>query len=271
VLYTKQLKKTKYGERTVALKEIEIESPDAFKGIKNEVDIMSMCQHPNVLQMYDSLTSHGIRNEFPDETVYADIVLEFCDGGTLESYFKDNYKDQPFPDVKMIGTLVSVLKGLHYLHIVHRIVHRDLKPDNILLKLDPKNPSVPIVKIADFGLSKVVEANQMTTTYAGTPVFMAPEIFNGDRYDYKCDFWSVGGMFYYLRTHEYPLTANKNEFVRKMREGEVPVYKESLWSSIPLIKDLIQKFIVFDPSERCSWNELLSHKFLEGIQIDTVN
>jgi serine/threonine protein kinase len=59
-------------------------------------------------------------------------------------------------------------KGLAYLHS-HHIIHRDLKPSNILL-----NSS--ILKIADFGLSRFCEVNQFMTE-AGTPLYMAPEIF----------------------------------------------------------------------------------------------
>jgi serine/threonine protein kinase len=73
------------------------------------------------------------------------------------------------------------------------VLHRDLKPENILL-------SNGQAKIADFGLSKVLEDDSKEAaevrTRAGTPYYMAPQILAGEPYNIRCDVWSLGVIFY---------------------------------------------------------------------------
>ena len=71
----------------------------------------------------------------------------------------------------------------------NNIVHRDLKPDNLLVTPDFK------VKLIDFGLSKDY-TNEVLMTKAGSTPYMAPEIFNNNVYDEKCDIWSIGIILY---------------------------------------------------------------------------
>lgn len=64
------------------------------------------------------------------------------------------------------------------------------------LSLDEENFSI---KIGDLGISKQLKGkNQLTSTYCGTPLFMAPELFMSEPYDYKVDIWSLGIVMYEL-------------------------------------------------------------------------
>ena len=76
------------------------------------------------------------------------------------------------------------------------IIHRDLKLDNILVK---KN----LFKIADFGFSIISEYE---TEYAGTPLYMSPEIIKKLPYDYKTDIWSLGVILFLMLYREFPFT-----------------------------------------------------------------
>ncbi|GAB1221847.1 hypothetical protein ENUP19_0085G0066 [Entamoeba nuttalli] len=257
------IQKTKRGERVVAIKEMTINDGER-EYIQNEVDIMALCQHPNVIQMYDSFI-HSKSFRGLQQGSYAEIIIEFCDGGTLQSFFEKNYPIEPFPDYLMTHTLSEILKGLWYLHSEHHIVHRDLKPENILLKVNPNNPHVPFIKIADFGLSKIVENHQMMQSYVGTPVFMAPEVFKRIQYNYKCDLWSLGGLLYFLRTHTYPLSANRQRFMENMQHDVVPIYEYNVWKTIPGIKRIVENLIVYNQRKRYSWQAIHNDPYVKQI------
>ncbi|ELP93388.1 myosin light chain kinase, putative [Entamoeba invadens IP1] len=263
------IQKTRRGDRIVAIKEMIVNN-DEMQFIQNEVDIMSLCRHPNVIQMYDSFTHQGsIFTSNP--AFFANIIIEFCDGGTLQNFFESEFPVNPFPDYLIAHVLKGILSGLFYLHSEHHIVHRDLKPENILLKVDPANTNAPIVKIADFGLSKIVENRQMMESYVGTPVFMAPEVFKMQKYDYKCDLWSLGGLLYFLRTHVYPLSSNRQRFMANMQNQIPPAYQDAFWSSMPGLKDLVSNLIVYDQNRRYDWAEIHKHQYVKTIMGDALH
>ena len=90
--------------------------------------------------------------------------------------------------------LVQLLWGLWYIHKM-RVVHRDIKPDNVFLAGGGK-----IIKIGDFGISGLqAHTNALMQTRAGTPLYMAPEMWEGHgSYTDRCDVYALGMMFYEL-------------------------------------------------------------------------
>ena len=64
-----------------------------------------------------------------------------------------------------------------------------------------------ILKLADFGISKII-SDEMLTTHCGTPIYMAPEIFAGSDYDTKVDIWSIGVVMYYLLSGVHPFNGD---------------------------------------------------------------
>jgi len=96
----------------------------------------------------------------------------------------------------------QALQGLSFLH-EKNVIHRDIKPANLLLSAQG------VVKIADFGTSKLMDAQTMTGTMSmtGTPVFMAPEVVQGccrPNVGRKSDIWSIGCTALNLVTGELP-------------------------------------------------------------------
>lgn len=77
------------------------------------------------------------------------------------------------------------------------IVHRDIKPENMMFDHEGS------IRLVDFGLA--IQTNKTLHTMAGTPYFMAPEIFAGN-YGPKCDVWSLGVVLYMIVTGELPFT-----------------------------------------------------------------
>ncbi|KAF4751642.1 Serine/threonine-protein kinase pdik1l, partial [Perkinsus olseni] len=108
----------------------------------------------------------------------------------------------------------QVVDALLYLH-VNGVIHRDLKPENILVssmatscpsgyeEVPGDMPSYPIVKLADFGLSKAVQnASSLAMTWVGTPQYWAPEVIKAQEdkvgYDGRADNWSLGVLLYVM-------------------------------------------------------------------------
>jgi serine/threonine protein kinase len=90
----------------------------------------------------------------------------------------------------------------------HDVVHRDLKMDNIMVSSVEDKFSL---KIGDFGLSTIVENDDLTTTQLGTPLYMAPEVFSGS-YDKKCDVWSLGLIIFEIIFGYSPFNRFKKTF-----------------------------------------------------------
>ena len=121
-----------------------------------------------------------------------------CEGGELFDQIADLDGDH-YTETDCCRVMYQIAHGVKYMHS-QGIVHRDLKPENILC-VEPK--SIRKVKIADFGISKMVKNPQKfdSTTFetmAGTLSYTAPEILRGKGYKKAVDCWSIGVIMYIL-------------------------------------------------------------------------
>ncbi|KAJ0068294.1 hypothetical protein NL108_004678 [Boleophthalmus pectinirostris] len=139
----------------------------------------------------------------PDEPCYLWFVMEFCEGGDLNHFILSRRPD-PHTNNRFMVQLTSAVAFLHQ----NNIVHRDLKPDNILIS---HKSGSPVLKVADFGLSKVcagfqnkaegkdqednnknVNVNKYWLSSAcGSDFYMAPEVWEG-HYTAKADIFAMG-------------------------------------------------------------------------------
>ena len=94
--------------------------PQDYEMYRNEVEVLKLCQHPNIVQLYDVVESLD----------HIFIVMELMKGGTLRDYIKKHQSHLPEPAARKVVT--DVVKALQYLKELN-IVHRDLKPINILI------------------------------------------------------------------------------------------------------------------------------------------
>lgn len=155
-----------------------------------EVDIQRALKHPRVVTL---------ANCFPISSRAFGTVLELCEGCTLEEHMK---RHGPLPEREARGIVIQILSGLKYMNTCDRkIIHYDLKPGNLFFNCGE-------IKIADFGLSKVVnEGNggtiDLTSQGAGTYWYLPPECFatpHGEppKISSKVDVWSTGVIFFEL-------------------------------------------------------------------------
>ncbi|KAK4936717.1 MAPK-activated protein kinase Srk1, partial [Elasticomyces elasticus] len=179
--------------------------------ILKEVQIMRQLDHPNIVRLVD----------FSESRQYYYIVLELCPGGEL---FHQIVRLTYFSEDLSRHVIVQVAKALEYLHEEAGVVHRDIKPENLLFypipfiptrHPRPKGPEdedkadegefikgvgsggIGVIKIADFGLSKVIWDSQ-TMTPCGTVGYTAPEIVKDERYSKSVDMWALGCVLYTL-------------------------------------------------------------------------
>jgi serine/threonine protein kinase len=146
--------------------------------LEREVALHSQLAHPHIVPL--------LRVEWHAETV--DLYLELCDtdlGRLLDTQRRRGALPARSDARRWFAEICAALRYLH----ARQIMHRDLKPPNVLLKNGH-------VKLSDFGFSKVVV--DMTATICGSPLYMAPEILQHERYSHKSDLWSLGCILYEL-------------------------------------------------------------------------
>ena len=178
--------------RTTAIKTFrfsEEQNPEEVQKMKEkffrEAESAGTLSHPNIVTIYDA----------GDDQNLAYIAMEYLEGEDLEKYTrKENLLSVP----KVIDYVASIAEALDYAH-QKGIVHRDIKPANIMLL---KNG---VIKITDFGIARITATSQTQTgVVKGTPYYMSPEQFSGEKVDGRSDIFSLGTMFFQLLTGKLP-------------------------------------------------------------------
>jgi serine/threonine-protein kinase Chk2 len=152
---------------------------------------------------------------------------------------------------------------LTFLQHERNIVHRDIKPENILVIDKELN-----VKIADFGLAKIIGEESFTTTLCGTPSYVAPEILeqsNRRRYTRAVDIWSLGVVLYICLCGFPPFSdelyspENPYTLSQQIKMGRFD-YPSPYWDSVgdPAL-DLIDRMLTVDVEKRITVEECLEH------------
>jgi serine/threonine protein kinase len=156
--------------------------------VKQEIEILKVCQHPNLLRMLDVF----------ENTEHIYIVTEVLEGGDLFSFLeKRRFR---LPELRTAKIIHSLAAGLYYLHS-YGIVHRDIKPENILM-VDKSEESD--VKIVDFGLSKMIGPSQLCTEPYGTLAYVSPEVLFQKPYGKSVDVWGLGVLTYLMLVGSLP-------------------------------------------------------------------
>ena len=176
------------------------------EGFLRECHHCSVLKHPNIVRFI------GVYYPKRDSNIPA-MIMELMDDG-LVSYMKKLPKDAL---MKKGSILVDVAEGLSYLHSQWPVViHRDLSPNNILLKKG--KGEIPVAKISDLGVAKIIKADdrktqRMLTKVPGTVDFMPPEAFaRSPVYGVGIDVFSYGGIMLFVATHKWPTPTEQVEF-----------------------------------------------------------
>jgi len=194
--------------RLVALKIIrpEVQSDPAFaERFNREARTLARLSHPGIVAIHDfgDITpseANGTPDAFGTAQPLYYFVMEFVDGVNLRQMLNNGR----MPPEKALAIVPQVCEALQYAHD-EGVVHRDIKPENILIDARGR------IKIADFGLAKIVSgpAEEWTLTgthqVMGTPRYMAPEQMEGSHgVDHRADIYSLGVVFYEMLTGQVP-------------------------------------------------------------------
>lgn len=254
----------------MAVKEIVFHDSQSLKlipSIKEEMTVLEMLNHPNVVQYF------GV--EVHRDKVY--LFMEYCEGGSLSGLLSHGRIEDEM--VIQVYTL-QMLEGLAYLH-QSGVIHRDIKPENILLD------HIGVIKFVDFGAAKVIAATGKTrnlsmrsrgskdenplnlNSMTGTPMYMSPEVITGQNSSKNgvVDIWSLGCCVLEMATGRRPWANLDNEWaimyhIAAGHKPQLPSFDQLSPAGIAFLSRCLEH----DPSKRPSAVELLEDPWIVQIR-----
>ena len=149
------------------------------------------------------------------------LVYEYYPFGTLRPFILKQNKTQINDKINALFIYQQILAIEHLNKF--GIVHRDIKPDNLMLNIENNQY---IIKLIDFGLSKIISPNEKTNEPFGTLVYSAPEVISANPYCYSPDIWSIGMVIYFLIFKVDPfmdLDLNKDIIQELISKGNIDI------------------------------------------------
>uniref|UniRef100_A0A3Q3G3H1 protein kinase C n=1 Tax=Labrus bergylta TaxID=56723 RepID=A0A3Q3G3H1_9LABR len=233
-----------------ALKKGDIVTRDEVDSLvceKRIFEVINVSHHPFLVNLYGCFQTAD----------HMCFVMAYSPGGDLMTHIHTSI----FTEKQTLFYSSCVLLGLEFLH-QHKIVYRDLKLDNLLMDADG------YVRIADFGLCKEgMGHGDRTSTFCGTPEFLAPEVLTDNNYTRCVDWWGLGVLIYEMMVGESPFPGDDEEEVFDSIVNDDVRYPRFLSpESVSLIQKLLQK----NPEMRLGAGEedaaqIKRHKFFQSI------
>ncbi|CEL03272.1 hypothetical protein BJX68DRAFT_46111 [Aspergillus pseudodeflectus] len=246
---TKKLYAIKVLKKEFIIENDEVEST---KSEKRVFLIANKERHPFLLNLHAC---------FQTETrVY--FVMEYISGGDLMLHIQRGQ----FGLKRAQFYAAEVLLALKYFH-ENGVIYRDLKLDNILLTLDGH------IKIGDYGLCKEnMWYGSTTSTFCGTPEFMAPEILLDKKYGRAVDWWAFGVLIYQMLLQQSPFRGEDEDEIYDAILADEPLYP------IHMPRDsvsILQKLLTREPELRLGSGptdaqEVMSHAFFRSVNWDDI-
>lgn len=206
------------------MSKMDMESSD-IELVRTEIEILKICQHPNIIQIYDVFENV--------DSFY--IIMEYCSGGDLFSYLEK--RGFRLSETRACEIMHKMCTAVFYIHS-YGIIHRDLKPENVLMTNDSDHSDI---RILDFGLSKILGPDETSTEPYGTLCYCAPEVLKEEPYNKAIDLWSIGIITYLLLSGSLPFDhkTDDKEVIRQTIYDQL-IYKGKVWN---IISDEAKDFI----------------------------
>ncbi|KAF8424639.1 kinase-like domain-containing protein [Tirmania nivea] len=216
--------------------------------VYDELDLLQRLHHPHIIRFVDWFESR--------DKYY--IVTQLATGGELFDRICEYGK---FTEKDASRVIREVLGAVDYLH-QNNIVHRDLKPENLLYQTNEPDSSLVL---ADFGIAKMLEPNEMLTTMAGSFGYAAPEVMLKLGHGKPVDMWSLGVITYTLLCGYSPFRSEKlPELIEECQNGRI-VFHDRYWKEVSKdAKLFIGLLLQPDPDNRPTSAAALKHSWLKG-------
>ncbi|OCT68493.1 hypothetical protein XELAEV_18039795mg [Xenopus laevis] len=253
------LAKSKESDNLYAVKVLKkdvILQDDDVECTMTEKRILSLaCSHPFLTQLFCCFQT-------PDRLFF---VMEFVNGGDLMFHIQ---KSRRFDEARACFYSAEITSALMFLHD-KGVIYRDLKLDNVLLDHEGH------CKLADFGMCKEgIREGCTTSTFCGTPDYIAPEILQEMQYGPLVDWWAMGVLLYEMLCGHAPFEAeNEDDLFEAILNDEV-VYPG--WLSQDSV-EILQAFMKKKPTKRLGSltlggeKAILWHPFFKDINWDELN
>uniref|UniRef100_A0A1A8LYJ9 protein kinase C n=1 Tax=Nothobranchius pienaari TaxID=704102 RepID=A0A1A8LYJ9_9TELE len=205
---------------------------DSLMSEKRIFEMINASRHPFLVNLHGCFQTSD----------HVCFVMEYLAGGDLMIHIHNDV----FSEAQTRFYSACVLLGLEFLHL-NKIIYRDLKLDNLLMDADG------FVKITDFGLCKEgVGHGDQTSTFCGTPEFLAPEVLTDDSYTRAVDWWGLGVLVYEMLVGESPFPGEDEEEVFDSIVNNDVQYPTSLH---PDAVSIMQKLLKKNPLKRLGAGE----------------
>ncbi|AMD21032.1 HEL249Wp [Eremothecium sinecaudum] len=276
---------------SVAIKAVsrsKLKNKKLLENLEIEIAILKKIKHPHIVGLMEC---EKISSDFY-------LIMEYCALGDLTFFIKKRkhlVEKHPFcrtlfekypptseehnglNRVLVINFLQQLSSALKFLRSKN-LVHRDIKPQNLLLSaplLDYDNAksfherglvgiyNLPILKIADFGFARFLPNTSLAETLCGSPLYMAPEILNYQRYNAKADLWSVGTVLYEMCCGRPPFKASNHlELFQKIKKANNVINFPKCVELEPAMVDLICSLLTFEPAKRMGFNDFFNNELV---------
>ena len=194
---------------------------------------------------------------------YVFLVMDLCSGGDLFDFIAVDHPSGCSEQL-VAHVMLQIMAALQSCHAAG-VMHGDIKPENIMLC--ESSTDDPLVKLIDFGLSKMTEGEKVTTI-AGTPCYMAPEVLQRS-YGCEADIWSAGCIMYMLFTGEQPFDLEEVDILSMSGRREQPCAYQQFEKEFPSseacksmsesARDVVLKMLAVNPSVRLTADEFFQH------------
>jgi serine/threonine-protein kinase len=187
----------------------------------HEPRLLGSLNHPNIVTVLTAEKQEGIFF----------IVMEYIAGETLENVI---IREGALELTRALDLTVQIANAVDHAH-TNNVIHRDLRPGNVLIN------EQGLVKVADFGTSRVLEIAAHGTTVIGSPPYMAPEQFHGKAV-FASDIYSLGVTMYQMLTGVLPYATPSPAELQKLMTGELVTAPRVKNARIPkAVNDIVLK------------------------------